>query len=465
MERTPFLNQNSSTPLYIQLYDYFRRQIEEKSIAPNSKLPSIRQLSLHLKVSRNTVETAYQQLIAEGYVESKPKSGYQVVEIDSFYNRPKIKTIDTVMNPIPKQDSLIDFQYGDIEVDRFPMREWRRSLVEAIDFTNSNLFTYGEKQGHFGLRNEIAKYLYQARGVECEADEIVLCAGTQQAILLLSQLLDLGNQKVAMENPGYDGVRAVFQMLKCQLIPIPLESDGVDLSEVEKSQAKALYLTPSHQFPLGMVLSISKRLKLLQWANNENSYLIEDDYDSEFRYQGQPIPSLKSLDQQDRVIYLGTFSKAFLPATRVSYIVLPKALITRYRDHFSFLHQSVSPLIQEALFHFMKNGHFVKHIRKMRKIYQLKHRKLIESIDKYIGNHVTVIGQKAGLHLLIKVNGINEKILIEKAAKSGIKVYPTDSFWLEKDNKNLNLVMIGYGGLSETEIEEGIKTLKLAWFG
>jgi GntR family transcriptional regulator / MocR family aminotransferase len=465
MERTPFLDQHSKTPLYVQLYEYFKHEIEGKKMAVNSKLPSIRQLSMHLKVSRNTVETAYQQLIAEGYVESKPKSGLRVLEVESILTTAKTTKKTIHSKPDTQPESYIDFQYGDIEVDKFPMKDWRRCLVQAADYTNTNFFSYGDKQGHQGLREEIANYLFQARGVECSADEIILCAGTQQSIQLITQLLDLFNQKVAMENPGYDGVRTVFQRQQCQIVPIPIESDGVDLDQVEKSQAKALYLTPSHQFPLGMVLSISKRMKLIQWAHQNDSYIIEDDYDSEFRYQGQPIPSLKSLDHRNRVIYLGTFSKAFLPATRVSYIVLPKVLMECYKKEFTFLNQSVSPIIQDALYQFMINGYFAKHIRKMRKTYQAKHTQLIDSIQKHLGDRATIIGQKAGLHLLLQLDTKLEMTeLIRKANEKGVKVYPTNAFWLNSLNKDENFVMLGFGGLTEDQIEEGINKLNLAWF-
>lgn len=465
MERTPFLDPALATPLYVQLYEYFKREIEEKTISANSKLPSIRQLALHLKVSKNTVETAYQQLLAEGYIESKPKSGFIVPEIDSSFQIPFLNKKPKCPRPHLNQECMIDFQYGDIESSKFPMREWKRCLVEAVDMTNEEFFKYGDRQGHLGLREEIALYLLQARGVECDADEIVLCAGTQQSILLIIQLLELINQTVAIENPGYNGVREVFQKQHCQIVPIPLEADGVKLDEVFKSQAKALYLTPSHQFPLGMVLSITKRIKLLEWANKENSYLIEDDYDSEFRYQGQPIPSLKSLDHQDRVIYVGTFSKAFLPGTRVSYIVLPKALNRRYKEQFTYLNQSVSSIIQEALYQFMKNGHLSKHIRKMRKSYQIKHKKLLDCIHTYFGDRVTVIGQKAGLHLLLQLHNRNASELISQAHHVGVKIYPTELFWIHPKQQSKEYVMLGFGGLSEIDIEEGIKKLNSAWFG
>ncbi|MFD2443989.1 PLP-dependent aminotransferase family protein [Bacillus sp. CGMCC 1.16607] len=459
MERTPFLDENSSTPLYVQLYEYFKNEIENQRIPMNSKLPSIRQLALHLKISRNTVETAYQQLHAEGYVESKPKSGLIVVEIEDVFISTTTKK-EQISPVLPqKEQTYIDFQYGEIDASKFPIKEWKKCLVNVTNYS------YGDKQGHIGLREEIATYLFQSRGVECQAEDILLCAGTQASILLLTQLLHLFNQKVAFENPGYDGARLVFQRQQCEMIPISIEDDGVNIHEVEKSGAKALYLTPSHQFPLGMVLSITKRKKLLQWAEKENSYLIEDDYDSEFRYLGQPIPSLKSLDFQERVIYLGTFSKAFLPATRVSYIVLPKTIMQKYKNEFHFLNQSVSPIIQEALYQFMKKGEFAKHIRRMRKCYQMKHKVLLNSLNHHFGHQINIIGQKAGLHLLVQLHGQAAEELIFKAESVGVKVYPTNTFWLNPMIDDGMTIMLGYGGLSEYEIELGVQKLKFAWLG
>lgn len=460
MDLTPFIKKTDTKPVYLQLYHYFREEIEQARLLAGTKLPSIRQLSEHLHISKNTVETAYQQLVAEGYIESREKSGLFVIELDDF------KLIKNDMNiqeykQTSKQgkDKWIDFQYGDIELDRFPYKTWKKCLTEAVDHANQEVFSYGNKQGHSGLRTEISSYLYQARGVRCSPEQILLCAGTQTAISFICQLLKLPNEKVAIENPGYDGVRFVFERHKCQLMPISLEPDGICLDDLAKSSAKCVYVTPSHQFPLGMVLPIQKRQKLLQWAERNDSYIIEDDYDGEFRYQGQPIPSLKSLDTNERVIYLGTFSKAFLPAARVTYIVLPEILIQSFRSELSFYNQTVSPLIQEAVYRFMKEDHFGRHIRKMRKIYQKKQQVLLDTIDRYLGSRVSVIGQKAGLHLLLDLKGINSNELITRAKNLGVKIYATDKFWLGCHPGLSQPIMIGFGGLDEKEIETGIMYL------
>ncbi len=367
------------------------------------------------------------------------------------------------MEPTPALsiEENIDFQYGDIDLEHFPYKVWKKCLSEAMEQQNQEVFSYGDKRGNLGLRKEIAANLFQTRGANCSADQIILCAGTQTAISLLCQLLALPNEGVAMENPGYNGVRCIFESHQCQLIPISLEEDGINLDELEKSNAKCVYVTPSHQFPIGMVLPIQKRIRLLQWAERNDSYIIEDDYDSEFRYQGHPIPSLKSLDTNDRVIYLGTFSKAFLPAARVSYLVLPTSIADLFQTRFSFYNQTVSPLIQEALYRYMNGNHFSRHIRKMRKIYQKKQRVLLDSIDLYLGNRVHVIGQKAGLHLLLDLKGMDVSLIVEKANSLGVKVYLTEKYWMNQPGSQQPL-MLGFGGLNEEEIKTGIQKLALA---
>lgn len=465
MEITPYINRTHHLSLYIQLYQFFRTEIEEGRIPAGHKLPSIRQLSQQLNISRNTVENSYQQLIAEGYVESKPKSGLVVLALEELQikgdkNHSSLK-IDTKQAP-PKP--IFDFQYGDIDLDNFPYKIWRKCMLDAMDEHKQEIFAYGDKKGQLGLREEIANYLYYARGVNCSAEHIVLCSGSQSSIMLLCQLLSLNQEFVAVEDPGYDGVRSVFENFSSKVIPISLESDGLNLEELAISKAKICYVTPSHQFPMGMILSIQKRMKLLHWANQTGSYIIEDDYDGEFRYQGLPIPSLTSLDSFDRVIYLGTFSKAFLPAARVSYLVLPDELLQKYNRQFQHFNQTISPIMQEALYLFMKNGHYTRHIRKMRKIYHQKHKTLLSAIEDFFDHQVQIIGQKAGLHILLQFQNINVYQLVEKAEEKGIKIYLTENFTFNSDGDNWNQpVMLGFGGMNEEHIKKGLQLLSEVW--
>ncbi|MDQ0268394.1 MocR-like pyridoxine biosynthesis transcription factor PdxR [Cytobacillus purgationiresistens] len=454
---------HSDSPLYIQLYSFLKEQIEQGELKSFAKLPSIRQLSIHLNISKTTVESAYQQLLAEGYVESKPRSGLIVLPLES---EAIIRDLHPPSFSAVRLDEAphVDFQYGDIDLAHFPIKRWKKYMREAMSEENFDVFHYGEKQGDQLLRIEISKYLYGSRGISCHPKQIVLCAGTQLAVDLICQLLKLQGQEVAMENPGYDGVHAIFSQHKCKTIPISIEKDGLCIDELTDSHAKAVYVTPSHQFPYGMVLSIQKRMKLLHWAKEASSYIIEDDYDSEYRYEGHPISSLKSLDTDGRVLYLGTFSKSFLPALRTSYIVLPLSLVDTYQENYQFHSQSVSPIFQRALQQFMITGDFMRHIRKMRKIYHDKHQVLLSVINKYMGDKVEVIGEKAGLHLLLNVKGRDEHDLMLKAEKNHIRVYSTSSFWLIKKDHPRSLIMLGFGGISTEKIEEGIRLLSLAWF-
>jgi GntR family transcriptional regulator/MocR family aminotransferase len=459
VELTPFLHKELPEPLYSQLYHWIKKEIEEGRLLPGMKMPSIRQLTTHLKVSRNTVEAAYQQLQSEGYLESVPKSGIWVAEIE----KPPLHRI-VVEHPImleskPSSDVLVDFEYGNVDLDKFPLKQWKKCLSDAVDQENSWLFQYSEKQGEFALRREISNYLLQSRGVRSAPEQILITAGTQASMALICHLLALREKTVAMEEPGYSGVRSVLEDQGCPIDPVPLEKDGLSVEHIQTSRAKAVYLTPSHQFPFGMVLSISKRMRLLKWAYQTGGYIIEDDYDSEFRYRGQPIPSLKSLDEQERVIYLGTFSKSFLPSARLSYIVFPPSLMVQYSRKFAAYNQSVSPIIQRAMALFMQSGEFERHIRRMRKMYQRKHQALIRSIEQYMGTQVKIVGEKSGLHILLKLKGVTAFELIENGLQKGVKVYSPSRFWLNPNPEVNSYIMLGFGGLSIEQIEKGVRLL------
>ncbi|WP_408011347.1 PLP-dependent aminotransferase family protein [Pseudalkalibacillus sp. A8] len=471
---TPLLKKMSKKPLYVQLYQYIKEEIEKGAIYSGTLLPSIRQLSQHLEVSKNTVEGAYQQLLAEGYVESIPRVGLRVLSLeDTLASYRQIESDHTAAKQAASNEGYnntetnelsirYDFIYGDVDVEHFPMKLWNKYLQKALTVENSKLLMYGDPFGDRGLREELSQYLLQARGFTCSSEQIVICSGTQHAISILSQLLSLQGSLVAIEEPGYDGVRSVFINQACKVIPVPLEADGISVSDLQASNAKAVYLTPSHQLPNGMIMPIQKRLMLLHWAYEHHTYIIEDDYDSEFRYQGQPVPALKALDKRESVIYLGTFSKCFLPSIRVSYLVLPPMLVQLYKLRLYNYNQASSPIIQRALYLFMRNGDFERHIRRMRKIYHLKHKTLLNAIDRYLGDKVEVIGEKSGLHILLKVPGQMDHELIKKALNYGVQVYSTSKFWYNKQQHDPSTLMLGFGSLSVEEIEDGIRLLREA---
>ena len=467
LELMPILDNTKNTPLYVQLYEYIKQGIQNETIKPGMKLPSKRKLANHLGISQNTIQTAYEQLCAEGYTESNPRKGIFVInmEEDLFH----FSTIETKLNKDKDKDKkkeleyIIDFNSGKIDLDYFPYSTWRKLTTQSLFSENSNLLSLGEPQGEKHLLEEISKYLFESRGVHCSADQIVIGAGTQFLLILLCMLIGK-DYRYAIENPGFHRARNVFKDQGMDIQPISVDKDGICIEELKKSSANVVYVTPSHQFPYGMVMPISRRMDLLKWCTERDGFIIEDDYDSEFRYKGKPIPSLQGLDIIGNVIYMGTFSKSLIPSIRISYLVLPLTLMKKYKEHLKVYKQTVSQLHQDTLYRFMNEGHWSRHLNKMRTVYRKKHKTLLSAINKYMGQKVEIIGENSGLHILLKVkNGMSEKDLITAALKMKVKVYPTSIYYDKYENNRFPCIMLGFGGLTEIQIEEGIKILKNAW--
>ncbi|WP_141434417.1 PLP-dependent aminotransferase family protein [Bacillus sp. 03113] len=468
LEITPALHSSRKEPLYIQLYEYIRNEIQSGKIPHLSKLPSQRKLAEHLKVSRNTVDAAYQQLLAEGYIQSKARKGLFVVELNnelflrSNKNALMIESRSTDNKQLPTIQ--YDFKHGDIDLTHFPYEVWRKLTMQSLYSDHSHLFLYGDPQGEISLRKLIAEYLYQSRGAQCSAEQIVIGAGTQYLISLLCCMI--GRQlSYGLEEPGFHRIRFVLKDYGAEIKPIPLDEKGMSIAELRKSGAKVAYVTPSHQFPLGTVMPISRRMELIEWARQENGFIIEDDYDGEFRYQGKPIPSLQGLDNHGNVIYMGTFSKSLIPSIRLSYLVLPPSLLALYKEKFSVYKQTVSRLHQHTLKLFMENGHWERHINRIRNIYKKRHAVLLTAIKNIMGEQVHVIGAETGLHVLLKPNNnMSEVELIESARKQGVQVYPVSIYYEDPPVAQKSMVLLGFAGLDENEIYEGITLLHRAWF-
>ena len=457
------LHKDSTEPVYMQLYNYFKAEILTGKIEAGTKLPSIRYLANYMQISKNTVIDAYQQLWMEGYVESKEKSGYTVVSLPSYEYKDGQNQSEHKNNEKQMEPYSVNFHYGDIDQTNFPTNAWKKTLKEIMEDKQNRWMNYGDKQGELKLREEVAGYLYRSRGIQTTADQLVITAGTEQLIRVVLSLLNDCPLHIGMEEPGYNDVRNVFQEKGLAISSIPvLETEGHDLSSLLNSSCNLVYITPSHQFPTGKIMPISKRIELLEWAERENGYIVEDDYDSEFRFQGSPIPSMKAIDQHDRVIYIGTFSKSFLPTLRISYMVLPNVLLEKWKTKRYNETQSSSPLLQLALGKFIQKGGFERHIKRMRKVYERKYTFLIQCIKQYMGDKVEIIGEKAGLHLLIRIAFKNEATLLSEAEKIGIKVYSTKPYFAEE--RECYPLLLGFGGLEEKEIEEGIISLADAWF-
>ncbi|ETI68265.1 GntR family transcriptional regulator [Neobacillus vireti LMG 21834] len=464
LEITPVFDHKSKDPLYIQLANYIKQEILTGRIKPKEKLPSKRHLSTYLGLSLNTIQAAYDQLGAEGYLENKPRQGLFVtmLEDDIFPNHEYPPQLE------PKSEQVhtnvkIDFNSGNVDLEHFPFAIWRKLTNQSLYDDQSEFFNIGNPQGEQQLREEIAKYLFSSRGARCSPDQIVIGAGTQVLIGLLSLLIGK-DHTYALENPGFHRTRAVLEDLGAHTISIRLDEDGIDVKKLKDSTANVVYVTPSHQFPYGMVMPIQRRMELLSWAEEKGGYIIEDDYDGEYRYKGKPIPSLQGLDANGNVVYLGTFSKSLIPSIRISYLVLPQTLLQKYQDHFTIYKQTASRLHQIPLSRFMNEGHWQSHLNKMRTLYRKKQNTLIHSINKYMGDNVNIIGEKSGLHIVLEAkNGMPEKELINRAMKVGVKVYPLSIYYSGPNDSQESKVLLGFGGLTVEEIEKGIRLLTTAW--
>ncbi|MDA1838713.1 PLP-dependent aminotransferase family protein [Bacillus cereus group sp. BY17LC] len=462
LELTPNLNAKSKIALYVQLYEYIKKEIKDGTIPAFTKLPAKRKLASYLQVSKNTVEAAYEQLLAEGYIESASRKGYFVCKVEQMiYAEGSDVKVEEV--PFREENYKFDFTQTGVDTKTFPFTMYRKLINDVWQPHNNELLFLGHPQGELSLREEIAKYLYESRGVRCSASQIVLGAGTQILVKLLFQLLKGSNY--AVENPGYHRKMVVFEQEEEKVQMLSLDRDGICMADLENSNANVVFVTPSHQFPYGMIMPITRRTQLLQWAKKEEDrYIIEDDYDSEFRYSGKPIPALQGLDTDGKVIYMGTLSKALLPSLRMSYIVLPKNLIKKYQKEYLFYTQSVSRMDQEVIRKFLNEGYWEKHIHKMRVVYRKKRDRLVFEIGKYFSNRVEVIGEDSGLHILLKVhNGMREEELIKEAAKYSIKIYPVSTYYKD-DTAPENVVLLGFAILSEEEIAQAIQLLNIAWF-
>ncbi|WP_028563072.1 PLP-dependent aminotransferase family protein [Paenibacillus pinihumi] len=475
LEITPSLQENGAEPLFMQLYRYLREELLKGNIPSGTRLPSIRTLAGHLQLSRTPVALAYEQLLAEGFIESRPRSGYFAAVLKTNGTgtdagrgaAPALSTLPPRAYHAPHHEQpAFDFGYGSVDIGQFPITKWRRWMNRCIQQEGGRLLLYGELQGEEELREEIAAYLHQTRGVRCLPEQIIVGAGTYHSLDLLFQLLAEDVNRMAAEEAVNDGVKALLGRFRYPCIPLRLEKDGVSIEDVKQSGAQAVYVTPSHQFPFGMTLSAGKRMELLQWAQQTGGYIIENDYDGEFRYGGRPIPSLQSMDEHGRVIYIGTFSKILTPSLRISYMVLPFPLLQRFHSPGHTYDQLASPIFQHTLYHFMKSGELSRHIRKMRTLYQHKQQALLGHIRRLMGDQAEIIGAGSGLHILLRLSPEREEEeMIRSAGLAGVRVYPISVYALDPAHAPSSTVMLGYGGLSAQQIEAGIERLAAAWFG
>jgi GntR family transcriptional regulator / MocR family aminotransferase len=456
------LKSNDPVPLYKQLYHQIRQCILSGKLPADSKLPSVRDLAAELTASRNTVDGAYQELLAEGYIYSKSRSGFFVsaLEQDTSLKPPPAKPGKYDHLPGPPSVVTYDFHPARLDPGSFPAELWRKCYVESLRRDSQQLVQYGAPQGDWGLRCSIQSYLERSRGVLCDAEQIVICAGLQQSVDIVAHILKESHSMVAVENPGYHLPRSVFQNHSYTLHPVPVLEGGLDINGLKSSKSTIVYVTPSHQLPLGHVMPVANRLALIEWAKSGDNFIIEDDYDSELRYHGKPIPSLQGLCPSGNIIYAGSFSKILSPALRLSYLVLPYSLMARYRQLFRHYFASVPLLEQRTMANFMEAGHWERHIRRMRMIYKKKHDTLLRAVEHNFGSRAIVVGQGAGLHVVLILPGTSysETEILDRTRQKSIRLFPFSDFHLTGQPETTTL-LLGFGGMDDAEIERGVALL------
>lgn len=461
-----YIDRESGLPLYEQIYTSFVREILSGSLAAGDRLPATRKLAEELSVGRNTVDKAYQQLAAEGYIEPRIGSGFTVNEIPLQLSSGAPSYSPSEQDAPPSRPpARYDFAYGSVDNSVFPHDQWRKSVNNALSAMElEQTIPYPCRQGELVLRQEIARYLQRSRGVVCDPDQMVITCGQQHSMEIIANIFKNSSKNFAMEEPGYDGIRAIFANHHFQLHPVAVESDGISIPAVRKLNADLLYVTPSHQFPTGAVLPIAKRRQLLSWAQETETYLIEDDYDSELRYYTNPIPSLQSLDIHDRTIYTGTFSKSLAPSMRTAYIVFPKSLLPAYRSYYHRYNSQVSLLHQLALADFIGCGGYERHINRLRTVYRKKQAALLAGLEKVFGDTISVSGGGAGIHLLLNVKSpFSQGELIERAERIGIRFYSTEVLYIEPQNCPRSQLLLGFPTIPEEAFMGILEDLRDAW--
>lgn len=462
------LDMQSKESLYMQIYYDIKYRINHNIIATNSKLPSSRSLAMQLNVSRNTVELAYSQLLSEGYIYAKARSGYYITNIAEL---PTISMNSKVSPIIPSilSNDYIDFSPFHIDTKLFPYHTWKKLYKVVMNQHQDQLFMLGNNQGDLPLRHAIHNYVTNFRFVNCKTEHIIIGAGSDYLLQLLCQLMKVISKTsnysnfynhIGMENPTYMRAYHIFHGYDYKISPITMDNQGICVKDLDKEGCNLVYITPSHQYPTGNVMSITRRIDLLQWANQSKCrYIIEDDHDSEFRYKGKPIPSLQGIDTEEKVIYLGTFSRALTPALRVAYMILPDELYHLYQEHLFYYSSTVSRIDQSILTEFINGGFFERHLNKMRKNYKSKHDTLLNAL-KIFNNNISISGEQAGLHLLVTFYiNLTEEELITIAKESDIKLYGISNHYIQKPIMTNPTILLGFANLTLDEINTAIHSL------
>lgn len=462
-------------PLFRQIYAGMRKAILSGAFGAGERLPSTRELATDLGVSRTVVLLAYDQLLAEGFTTGKGGSGTYVSEglsgkanakeRDSAklrlsrYGGAAAEIASSIDFPGRRSTPLrYDFVYGGRgDIETFPFEMWRRILLRHLRKAPVRELDYGAAAGSMALREAIAVHARRFRAAVCDASQIIIVNGSQQALDLITRVLVDRGDEVAVEDPQYQGARESFRIAGARVQPVPVDRDGLNPAKLPKS-ARIAFVTPSHQFPTGAILPIARRLALLEWARRANAVIVEDDYDGEFRYEGQPLESLQGLDTDGRVVYIGTFSRTVFSALRIGYLIAPKSLVPAFTSAKWLCDRHTAMLEQETLAEFIASGMYERHLRRVRRRNAANREALLEALSQHFGDRVEITGQSAGTHVVVwPKRRISEDAAIGAAAARGVGIYGIAKYYLRQPPRAGFL--LGYSRIRVDEIREGIRRL------
>jgi GntR family transcriptional regulator/MocR family aminotransferase len=466
------LDRALNVPLHRQLYDAVRAAVLDRRLVSGTRLPPTRELARELSVSRNTVMLAFEQLIVEGYLVGRVGAGTYVCEelpdatlrpapsgrrsrTASVRARRRAQRSEAIVRShvsLARRGPPRPFRIGVPDVQQFPFAEWSRIVGRAWRQPPADLLMYGEPAGYRPLREAIAAYAGAARAVRCEADQVIVVSGSQQALDLATRVLTDPGDVVWIEDPGYMGARASLEAAGACVVPVPVDADGIDVGRGVASapDARLAYVTPSHQFPLGVTMSLARRLALLEWASTAGAWIIEDDYDSEYRYEGRPLASLQGLDGDDRVIYVGTFSKVMFPALRLGYLIVPPDLVDAFTQARAVTDRGAPSVEQAVVAEFIAEGHLGRHIRRMRSLYASRRAALLDAAKRQLGGIVDMWATHTGMHLAAMLPATVDDAAVSTAALArGIEAPPVSAYRMSPGAGGL---LLGFAAYSERDI-------------
>jgi GntR family transcriptional regulator/MocR family aminotransferase len=467
------LDRRRGAPLHRQLYEGYRAAILDGRLRPGQRLPSTRSISDELAISRMPVVLAFEQLVAEGYVVSRVGAGSFVSEAIQRQHasvRPAghagVRRIPRPALPVAAEPWLANagpFRLARPAIDEFPIGLWTRLISRRARLMSSRQMMYGEPMGFAPLREVLADQLRVARSVRCAPEQIMIVSGSQQALAISARALVEPGDDAWLEQPGFPGARDALLLAGARPFAVPVDADGLVVADgiARCPHARAAYVTPSHQYPLGVIMSAPRRLQLLDWAHRRGAWIIEDDYDSEYRYDHEPIASLQGLDSDRRVIYIGTFSKVLFPALRIGYLVIPQDLITRFRRIREVMDNSPAPLYQAVLHDFIAAGHLSRHVRRMRAIYAERRRVLVAALARELGRTAQIVGDRAGMHLVVLLTpGANDREIAMHALEHGLSIVPLSSCYARGARGVRPGLVLGYGSTRADQIPDAVRKLR-----